>query len=129
MTQNDADVLRARIAELEREMMDFRTSMAAVLSSLYDTVHDMERWQRWNQQQTPEAVDRLKMLRDCIVTHFNKNEFEDMCFDLGINVDTLDGETLRELARELVLLFNRTGRCPELVIYCREHRPNAELPW
>lgn len=129
MTRNDADALRQRIAELEREMMDFRTSMAKVLSSLYDTVHDLEQWQRWNQPQTPEAVERLKLMRDCIVEHFSLSEFKTLCFDLGVNVDTLEGESLPELARELVLLLNRVGRCPELVAYCQRLRPNAAMPW
>jgi hypothetical protein len=129
MTQREADLLRLRIAELEKEMMEFRSSMAKVLAALYDTVHDLETWQRWNQQQAPEAVERLKSMRDCIIDHFNLSEFKTMCFDLGVDYQGLEGETLPDKARELVLLLNRTGRCPELVMYCREHRPNAPLPW
>jgi hypothetical protein len=42
MTIKEAELLRQRIAELEREMMDFRSSMARVLAGLYQTVHDLE---------------------------------------------------------------------------------------
>ena len=129
MTSNDAEHLRIRIAELEREMIDFRIAMAKVLSSLYDTVHDMERWQRWNQTQSQEAVERLKLLRDCIADHFSLSEVQTMCFDLDVNFDDLEGEGLENKARELVLYMNRNGRCPELVFYCREHRPHIKLPW
>lgn len=127
MTSKDADLLRLRIAELEREMMDFRTSMARVLSGLYETVHDLESWQRWNQTQEPHEVDRLKSMRDCIVDHFSMGEFKTMCFDLGISFDDLEGETITDLSRELVLLMNRLGRCPDVVLYCKEHRPGSRI--
>lgn len=127
MTSKESDILRQRIAELEREMMDFRTSMAKVLSSLYETVHDLEKWQRWNQPQEPDAVERLKAMRDCIVEHFNASEFRTMCFDLGVDYDGLEGETLHDKAREFVLYLNRVGRCPDLVRYCAVHRPHAKI--
>lgn len=129
MTNREADILRARIAELEHEMMEFRSAMAKILSSLYDTVHDLESWQRWNQQQQPEAIERLKKMRDCIIQHFSLSEFKTMCFDLGVDYAELEGETIGDKARELVLQLNRTGRCPALVTYCREKRPNAPMPW
>lgn len=127
MTLNEAASLRKRIAELEKEMMDFRSSMARVLSELYGAVHELENWQRWNQQQEPEAIERLKAMRDCVAQHFNLSEFKTLCFDLGINHDDLEGETLNDKARELVLLLSRNGRCPELVLYCKKHRPSAEF--
>lgn len=125
--KNEADVLRARIADLEREMMEFRSSMAKVLSSLYDTVHDLESWQRWNRPDEPEKIERLKAMRDCIVQHFSMGEFRTMCFDLGVSFDVLEGETITDLAREFVLLMNRLGRCPDVVLYCKEHRPEARI--
>jgi hypothetical protein len=127
MTSKDADLLRLRIAELEREMMDFRTSMARVLSGLYETVHHLESWQRWNATNQPEAVERLKAMRDCIVDHFSMSEFKTMCFDLAISFEDLEGETITDLAREFVLLMNRLGRCPDVVLYCKEHRPEARI--
>lgn len=127
MTSKEADILRARIAELEHEMMEFRSSMAKVLSSLYDTVHDMETWQRWNRNQEPQAIERLKAMRDCVVDHFSMGELRTLCFDLGIDPDQLEGETKADKARELVLTLNRLGRCPELVVYCQEQRPNAKF--
>lgn len=127
MTVKEAELLRQRIAELEREMMDFRSSMDRVLAGLYQTVHDLESWQRWNPTQEPQALERLKALRDCIVEHFNLSEFRTMCFDLGVMYEELEGEAIGDKARELVLLMNRNGRCSELVDYCRTHRPNAAM--
>ncbi len=125
MTESQVRKLRERIAEMEQEMMEFRISMAAVLMELHATVHELERQQRWSK---PDNMAQLKTLRDCIITHFNRSEFEGLCFDLGVNVDSLDGGTVNDLARELVLLFNRTGRCESLMSYCREKRPNAVFP-
>lgn len=127
MTSRDADTLRQRIAELEHEMMEFRSAMAKVLSALYDTVHDLERWQRWNQQQEPEAIENLKAVRNFIVSHFNLSEFRNMCFEMGVLYDDLEGETIGDKSREFVLLLNRTGRLSELIQYCKTTRPNATM--
>lgn len=125
MTERQARKLRERIAEMEREMMEFRASMAVVLTELYKTVHELEQSQRWSQQ--PDSIEQLKALRDCIVLHFDEGELKTMCFDLGVNYDDLDGDAISEKARELVLYMNRLGRCDELINYCRTHRPKAGI--
>ena len=122
MTTREADLLRQRIAELEREMMEFRSSMARVLSGLYETVHNLEA-----RQNEPAKSENLKALRDCIVEHFSLNEFRTMCFDLSVSYDDLDGDGLDDKAREFVLYMNRVGRCPEVIAYCRDKRPNANF--
>ena len=103
-------------------MMDFRTSMARLLSGLYETVHRLEA-----QQSEPTRSENLKKPRDCILSHFSLGEFRTMCFDLGVSYDDLDGEGLDDKAREFVLYMNRVGRCPEIIAYCKEKRPNIEF--
>ena len=127
MTELQARKLRERIAEMEREMMDFRASMTVVLTELYKTVHELESRQRWSQKPEPEAIERLKAMRDCIVWHFDDSELKTLCFDMGVNFDDLEGDAISDKARELVLYLNRVGRCDELLEYCREKRPNAKL--
>lgn len=124
MTEQDAMLLRARINELETEMMEFRSSMAKVLSSLYDTVHRLESRRMVTEHDTTR---RLIAMRDCITNHFDLSEFKSLCFDMGINYDNLDGDSLEDKAREFVLLMNRLGRCPEIVAYCQKKRPNAKF--
>lgn len=126
MSKEQAEKLRERIAEMEREMMDFRASMTVVLAELYKTVHELESQQRWSKPDVSE-VEKLRELRDCIVLHFDNVELRTMCFDLGVNHDDLEGEAISDKARELVLRLNRQGRCDELVKYCQRKRPNAKL--
>lgn len=114
----ESDLLRLRIAELEREMMEFRTSMARVLSTLYESVHMLESKQ--------QAKD-FRAYRDCIVNHFNMGEFKTMCFDLGVNFDDLDGDGLDDKAREFVLFMARIGRLDDISNYCEQLRPNAQF--
>lgn len=125
MSESQATVLRKRIADVEREMMEFRASMALVLGELYKTVHDLENQQRWSYK--PDDVERLKLLRDCIVSHFDDSELRDMCFSLGVNYDDLGGDGINDKARELILRMNRLDRFHEVLDYCQLHRPNAKI--
>lgn len=125
MSDLQAAKLRERIAQMENEMMEFRASMALVLTELYRTVHELEQQQRWSYQ--PESIEMLKRIRDCIVYHFDDGELKTMCFDLGVNYDLLEDGGLSDKAREFVLLMQRQGRCDELIQYCRDKRPNSKL--
>ncbi len=125
MPSKEADLLRERIKQVERELMDLRVSMTLLLADLHTTLERVESAQQWNRPQEPQAIERLKKMRDCIVAHFDLGEFRTMCFDLGVSFDELEGEGLDDKARELVLFMNRNGRCPELVDYCRQKRPHA----
>ncbi|MQS69476.1 MULTISPECIES: hypothetical protein [Escherichia] len=118
MTAKEAQTLRERIAQIEREMMDFRLAMARVLSALYDSVHDLESWQQ-------EHTMELTRLRDCLVLHFNLSEIQTACFDLGIEYDSIPGDSLDDKARELVRFMSRSGRLEGLIKYCHTMRPNA----
>jgi hypothetical protein len=122
-----AQKLRKRIAMMEDEMMQFRASMTVVLAELYQTVHELERQQRWNKHYAQDTIEHLKRIRDCMVVHFNESEFKTLCFDLGVRYDDLLGETISDKARELVLHMNRLGRCDELIAYCKRKRPKANF--
>lgn len=119
MTTKEADQLRKRIAELERDMMLFRSTMAQVLSELYElyeTVHQLE-----------SKAHNQPAIRDFILDHFNANELRTLCFDLDIDYDAIEGQALDDKARELVLHFSRHDRLGELVAYCKAARPHAIL--
>lgn len=116
MTAREAQILRERIAQIEREMMEFRLAMARVLSTLYESVHDLESWQQ-------EHATELSRIRDCLVAHFNLSEIQTTCFDLNVEYDSLGGDGLDDKARELVLFMSRNGRLAELIKYCHTRRP------
>jgi hypothetical protein len=63
----------------------------------------------------------FKVLSD----YFNKGELRDLCFELGIDYDDLDGDTRRDKARELVAFARRHGRLDELEQAVLRARPKA----
>ncbi len=64
-------------------------------------------------------------LRDFIDAHFNDNELSDLCFDLGIDYESLPGEGKAVKARELVAHCQRHDRLAELEAACLRLRPDA----
>lgn len=69
----------------------------------------------------------LSALRRGILDSFSLNEIQSLCFDLGVDYESLGGEGREAKARELITYFNRRGRLSELIRYCVEARPN--YPW
>lgn len=67
-------------------------------------------------------------LRDLICAHFNLSELIDLCFDLSINHENLQGQTLSDKSRVLVLYCNRRNSLNMLVARCRRLRPNVAWP-
>jgi len=76
-----------------------------------------------------KAVDRnqLAKLRQLLTQHFDEEELRTLCFDLGVDYDTLRGEGEGGKARELVAHFERHGRISELVTIGYKMRPH--LSW
>lgn len=70
----------------------------------------------------------LSKVRDLIVNHFDLKELKTICFDLGIDFESLSGEGKPGKVRELVLLADRIGEFDKLVAYCQELRPHATWP-
>lgn len=70
----------------------------------------------------------LSDLRRGIVESFNVNELRNLCADLGVEYESLDGEGLESKVRELISYLNRRGQLPELVAYCVTARPNYAWP-
>lgn len=79
-----------------------------------------------NQQPADTAVNK-QALRRLIDAHFNDPEINTLCFDLDVDYESLPGQGKSARIAELILAFNRMGRLPELMEYCRRERPKA--PW
>ena len=67
----------------------------------------------------------LPQLRDILATYFSDGELRDLCFDLGIDYESLPGEGKASKARELVAYCQRRDRLTDLETACRRLRPNA----
>jgi hypothetical protein len=68
-------------------------------------------------------------LRQLIVTHFDSDEIESICFDLGIDYDSLPGQGKLKKVVELIEHCARTGRIVALIDQCAKLRTAAELGW
>jgi len=67
----------------------------------------------------------LAKLRHELIRCFDENELRDLCFDLGVDYESLPGEGKRAKVRELIVYLERRGRLPELVKMGRELRPDV----
>lgn len=72
------------------------------------------------------SVEPLRFLR-VLVENFSVGEFEELCFALGIDYDSLSGNGKEAKARELVLYWQRRGRLDSLLDAIQQARPNLPL--
>jgi hypothetical protein len=63
-----------------------------------------------------------------VVERFDEEELRMLCFDLGVDYDSLRGEGKEGKARELLLYLSRRARVLELVDRVRTQRPNMIWP-
>lgn len=68
----------------------------------------------------------MREFRNAVDTSFNIEEFRTICFDLGIDYDSLRGEGKTAKVRELLLLCVQQGRLPELIDLLSKERPGIE---
>jgi Effector-associated domain 7 len=68
-------------------------------------------------------MDRNSLF-DALSDHFDTNEVENLCFQLGIDYDDLGGSSKSGKARELIELLNRSNRIHELADLVLRERPH-----
>lgn len=77
------------------------------------------------------AVERQmgddRALKTALAALFNRDELDDLAFQVGINSDAVGGDTTDARARALVAYARRHGRLEELVAAARRLRPEGEL--
>ena len=64
-------------------------------------------------------------LRENLERVFSLQELATLCFDLGMDFESLPGSDKAVKARELVTYLERRGRIPDLIALCRARRPNV----
>ena len=70
----------------------------------------------------------MKELRSLLIESFDLEELHSLCFDLGINFDSLAGSTIDSKARELIAYCQRHLRLPDLLAACHQQRPHIAWP-
>lgn len=66
-------------------------------------------------------------LRQALMAYFDIGDLKTVCFDLGIDFNSIPGESKSEKVVELIGYVTRTGRVIELIDQCSKLRPN--VPW
>ena len=72
----------------------------------------------------PVGTSRTQ-LRENLERTFSLEELATLCFDLGLDFESLPGSDKAGKARELVTYLERRGRIPDLIAVCRARRPNV----
>ena len=79
------------------------------------------------QKFAPTQDTSRAQLRQGLVDCFNEEELRTLCFDLGLDYESLPAQGKDGKAREIVAYFERIGSTPRLVEQCRRLRPQG--PW
>ncbi|MBK8900069.1 MAG: hypothetical protein IPM53_02690 [Anaerolineaceae bacterium] len=70
--------------------------------------------------------EQLIQLRQSIIAQFNIAELRLLCADLGLNIESLSGNTIEELALALVEWMDRRGRISELTAAVQQRHPELK---
>ncbi len=135
------DAQARRMDELEAEIAAQRAKHVAEMSALREELEEAYRGIKVLMEQLGEAgiVPGWKpaakvvkkgggggsSLATLIVAAFSRDEIDGLAFDVGIDPESLGGETKGARARELVTAARQQGRLERLVEVCREFRPDG----
>lgn len=73
-----------------------------------------------------EEMDQSQ-LRRTLGSYFDRSEIENLCFDLGIDIDELPSNSKTELVREFLLFTNRHGLSSKLATHLASNYPDILL--
>ena len=73
------------------------------------------------------AIDKQK-LHDVLISAFNDEELQTLCFTLGVDYDSLPAQGKAGKARELILHLEHRGVLHRLDALCRRERPSVFAP-
>ncbi|MCP4424047.1 MAG: hypothetical protein GY803_06125 [Chloroflexi bacterium] len=68
----------------------------------------------------------LPVIRKQLVDYFNNSELRELCFQLDVDYEIINGENKLDKARELLTYLNRRNQMTELVTYCQQERPQVK---
>jgi len=73
-----------------------------------------------------DYVSQRAALRLKLVNNFGEEELRTLCFDLGVDYESISDDNKDIFVRELLILFDRRGNLKQLIAYCRRLRPNID---
>lgn len=73
-------------------------------------------------------TEEMRSLYPLIVEVFNDDELRDLCIDLKFDYEDLPPVGKSGKIRELILLFEKNGRIPDLINACKKERPAENWP-
>lgn len=76
------------------------------------------------QGQSKKVFDRVKYFWD-MTTYFSANDVEQICFELGIEFESLPGREKETKTRELIMYCERNNKISELREICQKKRPHV----
>ena len=79
-----------------------------------------------NSGHAPPPAELAVALQRQIVAHFGENELQQLCFELELNYEDLEGGTRTDKARELIQHFERRNEVAKLVAACAKARPGVD---
>jgi hypothetical protein len=85
--------------------------------------------QRLNRRPVSANPELVVLIQHALSQFFDRDELNQLSFELGVEFDNLPGSTREAKARELVQFVDRRGQLEILVEHIREMRPNVPLPW
>ena len=77
---------------------------------------------------TTNSIEYLAHIHDLLDRYFNLEEFRTLCFELGVDEDSLRGEGKSAKMRELVRVLARNGRLPQLITLAQQKRSHVTWP-
>ena len=78
-----------------------------------------------NPPETPPDGSAPARLRQLMSTAFSMSDIKTLCFDLGVDFETLNGEDKSEKIVSLIQHCSRVEMVPALVEACRKNRPGS----
>jgi hypothetical protein len=76
----------------------------------------------------PLPTEQAVAMHRNLVALFSEGELRQLCFELGVDFETLSGTTKQDKAREIILLFERKDTVADLLSACKRTRPDATWP-
>lgn len=73
-------------------------------------------------------MNQFQSLRELITARFDRNELQNLYFDLGIDFEEASNERKSELVRHLIDACRQQGRLPDLIALCKQRRPAVDWP-
>jgi hypothetical protein len=68
----------------------------------------------------------LPALREQIIATYSENELKDLCFNMEVDYDIIEGADKAAKARELLTYLHRRDRVAELILHCMTERPKRD---